>query len=258
MLLRRIIRKERQLEKGKRLYTMASVSLVAAELAEAMCMRSRILVTNMSYTKVMRTTISLSRGYIALLFLTALLICGSYVVVQQRTAAQARYGYIINLSGRQRMLSQRISLFSSELTSATDAQARETIRGELSAALDTMAADHEWLARETTQQATVAALYTAPPHELRRQVLAFLAHGRVVAGLPAAQIGPDQPDLLAVRLAARGPLLTSLETAVAMYEAESEGASRVLQNLQIIMFIGLTSDAALCLPGRGCDRTQGG
>ena len=58
---------------------------------------------------------NLTFRYILGLTIIALTMCATYGVLSHRTAANKSDGYIINLAGMQRMLSQRITLLATQI-----------------------------------------------------------------------------------------------------------------------------------------------
>ncbi len=68
-----------------------------------------------------------------------------YVILDDLVAAERSSGTQINVSGRQRMLSQRINLLAERLLAATDAIERDSLRKSLLAAAGLMETSHDGL-----------------------------------------------------------------------------------------------------------------
>ncbi|MEK6564678.1 MAG: ATP-binding protein [Candidatus Omnitrophota bacterium] len=85
--------------------------------------------------------------YILALGLLSILSLGSYFILKENIKDQKNSAAIVNISGRQRMLSQRIALFSLRLLSAGDPLEKETRAGELREAISLMEDSHNSLIR---------------------------------------------------------------------------------------------------------------
>ncbi|MEK6567275.1 MAG: type IV pili methyl-accepting chemotaxis transducer N-terminal domain-containing protein, partial [Candidatus Omnitrophota bacterium] len=83
--------------------------------------------------------------YILALGLLSILSLGSYFILKENIKDQKNSAAIVNVSGRQRMLSQRIALFSLRLISAGDSLEKKTYAGELREAISLMEDSHNSL-----------------------------------------------------------------------------------------------------------------
>jgi PAS domain S-box-containing protein len=182
----------------------------------------------------MRPVTGFARGYLALLALTALLIAGGYLALQQRADALAGYDHLLSLSGRQAMLTQRVALLVGDLASPSGAPSDEATRRELTLAIDDLERTHAWLLANSP--AAIAPIYAAPPHAVGRALPAFIAHARAVAASGDGELASGRPDVAAVRAAARGPLIGGLDAAVLAAEAAQASANRSLQSLRSVLF----------------------
>lgn len=89
--------------------------------------------------------------YLLALLLVALLSLSAYILLSRVIGAQADNAAVINVSGRQRMLSQRTSLFAQQLALAQNAYERRRIKAELKDATDLMERSHVGLTGGTTR-----------------------------------------------------------------------------------------------------------
>ena len=177
--------------------------------------------------------------YLLALLLVALLSLSAYVLLSRVIGAQADNAAVINVSGRQRMLSQRTSLFVQQLAFAQDAEERERIRTELEDATDLMERSHigliegdDALNLPGDPSAAVSALYFAAPMELDAQVREHVARVRRLLALPEGALTPQNPDLQRILEDAPNRLLESLNTAVGRYELEANRQTAQLKRLE--------------------------
>ena len=83
--------------------------------------------------------------YILALGFLSILSLGSYFILKENIKDQKNSAAIVNISGRQRMLSQRIALSSLRLFSAKDSSEKKTCAGELKEAISLMEDSHNSL-----------------------------------------------------------------------------------------------------------------
>jgi diguanylate cyclase (GGDEF)-like protein/PAS domain S-box-containing protein len=154
-----------------------------------------------------------------LLIVLALLSVISFARVTGRVEAQQRDAELINVAGRQRMLSQRIALLAQQLVLAQSGQ-RQSLREDLSQALDMMTEAHRNLIdvnsvlyppKSSAQD--VKDLYFGAS-ALDEQVRAFLLAGRRVQRSPDGQLTQLNSDLAVLQSAAEGALLPALDSVV--------------------------------------------
>jgi diguanylate cyclase (GGDEF)-like protein/PAS domain S-box-containing protein len=154
-----------------------------------------------------------------LLVVLALLSVTSFARVTGRVEAQQRDAELINVAGRQRMLSQRIALLGEQLVLAQTDQ-RQSLREALSQALKQMADAHKNLIDvhsslypPQTRAQDVRDLYFGAS-ALDEQVRAFLLAGRRVQLAPDRQLTLLNSDLAMLQSAAQGSLLPALDAVV--------------------------------------------
>jgi len=190
----------------------------------------------------------LSHYYATALLLIGCLALASHLI--QRTAARNIEGMaeIINVSGRQRMLSQRIASLV-----AQDELGDPTAREDLKAAIAQFETAHQRLSRgdladnsSPTDSYLIQNLYFAGPHSVDSEVRTFIADAQQAATLPAKD--PALPAISArIFSEAHAPLLDALDHVVLMRQRESEAKFHRLRALQIailiIMFAALGLEA---------------
>ena len=166
--------------------------------------------------------------YVLALLLVALLSVSAYTLLSRVIHAQTSSGAVINVSGRQRMLSQRTALFAQQLVVTQDPAARVVLRLKLSAAADLMEVSHlgltagdETLHLPGNPSRAVAEMYYEAPLDLDAQVREHLARVRRLLAAPDVVLTPENPDLQALLASAPGELLESLNAVVGQYELEA-------------------------------------
>lgn len=192
----------------------------------------------------MRHTRRLTIAYIAALAVVALLSGATHLLLNQVIMQQRDSGTLVNVAGRQRMLSQRIALLASDLR-ADDAEAlpplREAIRQMARAHMALVERDD--LGLSTPLSATARARYFDGDNPLDARVRAFLDAARMVAEAPRA--ADSAAALILVRRAAQTDLLPDLEGMVQLYEAESRQRIDRLQTAQQVVLIIILGTLAL-------------
>ena len=176
---------------------------------------------------------SLTIAYVLALALVALMTLVSHLtllkVIEQHEGAAS----VVNISGRQRMLSQRIASLSAQWAMG-DTEARR----ELDIAIDRFAAAH---ARLITGDAALGlpeastpelkALYFGSSDPLDQQVARYVSQARAVRNM--AFDDPNlRPALAPLFAAAREPLLSSLDKVVSEHERTSRSQLKRLQWMQ--------------------------
>jgi len=190
----------------------------------------------------------LSRYYASALLLIACLALASHLI--QRAAGRNIEGMaeIINVSGRQRMLSQRIPSLVAQYELGNP-QAKE----DLKAAIAQFESEHLRLSRgdladdsSPNDPHLIQDLYFSGLHPVDAEVRAFINDAKQAASLPAND--PALPAI-SVRLfaEARAPLLDALDRVVAIRQQESDAKFHRLRALQIailaVMFAALALEA---------------
>ncbi|TQV71025.1 response regulator [Aliikangiella marina] len=179
--------------------------------------------------------------YIAAIALVAILVAVSTYFLQQLIATKAEDASIVNLAGRQRMLSQMVSRLAIEhqkylLNAQPNAQVAEQLK--FSAAL--MLSSHQQLVSvsETNREAhqLMFEQYFSPSHNLDKRVIEFTqAAQQLAAAQTSQQINNDW--LAQFQLDNTNRLLADLDQMVTHYESAAIQRTERVQNL-IYMFGG--------------------
>ena len=191
----------------------------------------------------------LKRRLIVALLIIVALISVDYAVGHIVTHAQNGAALEINMSGRQRMLSQRIAGLTQEgvkIVSESGGRKAEPVLAVLRSAIDLMRQSHIDLSMGNSDLGIDPPTGVLRDHYfgavgLDRRVRTFLdAAERNAARLSILPEGgiTDSPDIDAVVTAARQPLLYDLDVAVRLYQNKAETAVTTLQRMQLIIWLG--------------------
>ncbi len=196
------------------------------------------------------TTRLIRRRYTLGLCLIALLSICSGVFTHVIVAAQEHNANVVNIAGRQRMLSQRSALFAQLLIGASAAQ--WSVRQlELKEALELMERSHEALSQGNAAMDLPAPssvelrnMYFAAPLEVDRQLRAFIASGRAILAVDRSTLTPDNADLQAMLSASSQSLLSALDAVTNRYASENQMQMKTLQLVETTV-VGLLLVALL-------------
>ena len=184
---------------------------------------------------------SVRARYTVALTLVALLSGSAFFLLRNVISAQESSGAVINVSGRQRMLSQRTTLFAQRLVNSVDE--REAVRETLARDTDLMERSHLGLTQGDAGlglpgrlSKEAAALYFDAPVNLDAQVKNHITRVRALLSAPDAELTPDNPNFVEILEAAPGELLASLNAAVSLFEAEAGARITRLQRLEKLVF----------------------
>ncbi|HYD30022.1 MAG TPA: ATP-binding protein [Azospirillaceae bacterium] len=160
---------------------------------------------------------------VALLVIALCAIVG-FVMTERVIVEHAGMAEVMNISGRQRMLSQRTAMLVERLLHAATPGERAGLIRQLSLATDSFEATHRRL--------------TGPgPDSLNDAVADYISALRqVIAAAPLA-ITPDMPAVRHVRIEAAGPILEQLEAMVARYQERGEAAFDTLHRLGAVALL---------------------
>jgi len=169
-------------------------------------------------------------SYLLALSLIAGLSVGTHLVVDDIVSHQEATAHVVNVSGRQRMLSQRIAGLSRELALAGIPEQRQAIQADLAQAVALMESSHrelvagidDWTGSNGGNTA-IATLYRHESDGLKPQVESFLGLARAFLAL-TPQTRAASPELAGILAQARRPILVALDKAVRQYQSDSEAA----------------------------------
>jgi len=186
----------------------------------------------------------MTRRYIFALGLLGVMSLASFFILQENIKSEKTSASIINVSGRQRMLSQRIAAFSLRLTNAQTASERRDLRDELKVVSEVMERSHNGLINGDASMGLpgkpslrIKELYFSPPSYLDKQVHRYLEETRALISDLDNELSLRNPHLSHILTAAQSELLQSLDIVVKQYQKESEAKIARLQTLQTSVLI---------------------
>ena len=161
---------------------------------------------------------------LALLLIAAFSITFHFVTtsIVRRQDSTAR---IVNISGRQRMLSQRIARLTLERAAHSPFVPDSEALASLNLSINLLEKSHAYLIRDIPKAKTsdlVRNVYFGEPWHLDVRIRDFLAHAHTLAQRNPAELKLDDPELIALQAAARQPLLDALNAAVDANQSASE------------------------------------
>jgi two-component system, NtrC family, sensor kinase len=153
----------------------------------------------------------------------------NYFNLEEIMTARKISAAIINVSGRQRMLSQKTAFFAMRLVCSLQTAEREQLRADLRSAIALMEKSHSGLINTdssinllTPPSPAVKLMYFEAPLYLDKQVREYIAQIKALVEVPDAELKADNPHLLSIIAAASGELLQAFDTVVSQYQHESE------------------------------------
>jgi two-component system, NtrC family, sensor kinase len=187
-----------------------------------------------------RANICKNLSYLNLLLSIAL---ATYFNFNEIITAQEINAAVINISGRQRMLSQRAALFALRLVSTPDSSEQERLSQEMLAVAELMETSHRGLINGDAQNklpgqpsADIQAIYFEAPHYLDQQLCDYVAQVRALAQGERTALTLDNCHLRSILKAAETELLEALEALVIQYQKESDAAVHNLKRQQTQLY----------------------
>ena len=173
----------------------------------------------------MKLSSRLTVRYISALTLIAAVLTVTYFNLQQLIKTEENTGYIINVSGRQRMLAQKAALDSLRLAVTQDVERRDSLRVELLYTADLM------------EQTDLALRDSSTPAAHVDQLRRYTAAVRNWAHTPEGQVAMEHPDLQYILSEASQSFFHNLDTRVLELQKESERKIIVISEFETSMYI---------------------
>ncbi len=190
-----------------------------------------------------------TKQYIFALLIIALLALLSEMSLISVIRSQENSAALIDISGRQRMISQRIALLISQLSSKqTIGNSRKTVMQELASTIQLAEQSHKnlidpgsYLYQDSKLSDTVHDIYFTEPHNLNKLILEYLAASkRIISSRVDAkdeELDYLHPDVQLVHEYAKGKLISEMDYIVKQYVNESKNKVAFLKRLATLILL---------------------
>lgn len=181
---------------------------------------------------------SLTWRYAVALALVASLSTAAWYSLRLVIAGQESTAAVVNVSGRQRMLSQRTALLAKMMATAPPAQ-RAGLHQQLQDAINLLALSHKGLTEGSadmglpaTMSDEVRAMYYAGDLPLDAQLNTYVGEVRALLQDDVLALRAEDPRIDAITRTALGPLVAALNAMVVQYQREGEASVRRLEKAE--------------------------
>ena len=189
-------------------------------------------------------TKALTQRYLIAFILTAIMVTATWITITVVVSKEASIAHTVNVSGRQRMLSQQTALLSMQFIHAS-AEQRPIIRDKLGKSIKLMLDSHlalthgnvdvELSANNMSDQ--IRSMYFAPPLSVDTQVKNYLSTIQELLETPEDELSSMVVKLLNTISIPLDRLLESLDKVVQQYQKEGElTVSRIQETANYIWF----------------------
>lgn len=182
------------------------------------------------------------RFAIALLLL-AILVSGALYSLNLVIESNLQTAAAVNISGRQRMLSQQIALEATRMAIETDLDEQGSSRSALAAAIDQFETNHFDLVNgneargiQGRMSTDLTNLYFNGPDAVDPLVREFLASARELVDAPQGSLSQNMSQLLHLQAFASERLLPRLEAAVAQIQEDGQARIKLLKQMEMIVW----------------------
>jgi signal transduction histidine kinase/DNA-binding response OmpR family regulator len=188
----------------------------------------------------------LTFSYALALFLLSLIAVSNHLILSYIVESQRNDAAVVNISGRQRMLSQKTGMLVERLIHTGDIAEREKIRVDLSNAVAMMAASHNALLNGDAAMGLnrklsgeVLSMYHEPPLFIDKKVRDYIDAVRDILNTPDAQSIAEYNAVAidTIRSLNTSDLLNSLDSVVWQYQMESESHIARLRRTEITLML---------------------
>ncbi len=185
------------------------------------------------------STGAMTRNYLTALVILAALVVTSSFILQIIITTQEGSGAQINISGRQRMLSQQIALSTLKLADATSEEERATVRDDLKGSIAEMEKNNrglvdgdKGLGLPDTISDKIVDIFFEEPDDLNNHLRRYLGEAKALA-IEDRPISRDDPRLIFIQSESKN-ILRTLNKVVSEFQMESESRIAALQLIEIV------------------------
>lgn len=185
----------------------------------------------------------MTRRYLFALLAIGLLAASAFGTVGLLISEHESTLAVVNVSGRQRMLSQRTALYASLIARTQEAQQKRRYRDELTESARLLEESHFVLLGKANSldialspSAASINRYYEGPYPLNTQMQNYLRELKVILNTDLNDITPTHPSVIYVMNVAPEQLLKSLDEMVKFYQKEGEDVFDLLQILEGLFF----------------------
>ncbi len=189
--------------------------------------------------------IDLGRAYIVGLSLIAIMSIATFAIMITLISHNKSAASLINISGKQRMLSQRIALYANELVIVPDIE-RPVIRRELRTMLSEFTSSHQDMIvgnkkrnLPPLESEAVREIYFDDPKNLNQKIKNFIRRVENLIEAPDSALTRHNPDLYEIDHVDAIVLLDLLDEVVYIHEVESKAAVSKLQEIEKYVLISV-------------------
>lgn len=184
-------------------------------------------------------------GALASITLMLLAVGGYYLLIDNIKAAEYRAAEI-NISGRQRMLTERIALSALSVAAHHDPTTRAKALGDLKAAIHQITVANRQLNHRPLSPPLLA-IYSRPPFDIHARLAAYLDDATAFARAEADTQTVNNPHLARI-LSASDRLVSAFNAVTRQYQREADANTVAIQRKAIaVMAIELTTVVLLAL-----------
>ncbi len=193
--------------------------------------------------------------YIIALSIIAMLALGSFMVVNIIIGEQEKNASIINISGSQRALSQRIAFCATYLYYTDNVIEKANIRKEIEVLVDKMEKQHKALLNGDDNfdigkisSAKLKKVYLEPPVDLNKKITAYFKQIRAFNQAVAKGLPLEEPFSVIVDDNLSSNILTALDIATQTHTEVSQAESYFLRGFELAILVSMLIALLLEVP----------
>lgn len=186
----------------------------------------------------------IKRLFFVAIGLSFLILLSDYLLLSRFMNTQDHASSMMNISGRQRMLSQRIAMWTEALVDAKTPKEREVARKELREAIDTMKSAHTMLidpsshiGAATQHYEQIQKIYFHDPIRLDEQVQNYIVQVEMLIAQPVALLNEQNIHRSYILQHSDKDLLQGFDAAVKAYEEINLHELRVLHVASVALLV---------------------